>query len=233
VGGTPGSKYGSSRRNGGHGGYQGSFTTVDDPNGSIHEGSRVGRLEDGAASKRTSLEKPTHLTPTSSTAAESHHNSSAPHRTIGMRPFHSRNRGASSDSNKVFNRDFDEEDSRDSQEYRQEPARPDSFDQYYNHMGTSSAIVAGAGSDDLQRSSSRAGGGDSIREIEDPLTESKGPRKPERALLSRASISGSMRSAAGRRENEKDPFVETIEVKGTQNGSTHPASKHLGSAFSR
>ncbi|KAF9364405.1 hypothetical protein BGX34_001617 [Mortierella sp. NVP85] len=227
VGGTPGSKYGSSRRNGGHGGYQGSFTTVDDPNGSIYEGSRVGRLEDGAASKRTSLEKPTHLTPTSSTAAESQHNSSMPHRNIGMRPFHSRNRGTSSESNKVFNRDFDEEDSRDSREYRQEPARPDSFDQYYNQMGTGSAIIAGAGSDDLQRSSSRAGDGDSIREIEDPLTESKGPRKPERALLSKGSISGSMRSVTGRRESEKDLFVETIEVKDRGVSTSPPKSPEI------
>lgn len=191
---------------------------MDDPSGSIHEGSRVGRTEDGGASKRTSLEKPTHLSPNGH-IAENHNSSSTLHHTSGMRLFHSRNRGTSSDSNKVFNQDFEQDDPRDSQDYRQEHARPDSFDQYYNNMRPASAIIPIPGSEDPQQSSSRLGEKDCIQELEDPLTgqlsESKGSRKPEPSLRSKASITESMRSTAGRRDNEKGHFVEVVEVKGT------------------
>lgn len=154
--GGSGSKYGSSRRTGGtggQGGYQGSFTTVDEPNGSItlQEGSRVGRVEDGATSKRGSLEKPS----TSGNTADNQINSSPPQQTSGLRLFHSRHRGTSSDSDKIFNRDFDQEDPRVSQDYQQEPTRPDSFDQYYNNMRTARPDIIIRGSIDLQTSSSR------------------------------------------------------------------------------
>ncbi|KAF9914321.1 hypothetical protein BX616_008526 [Lobosporangium transversale] len=56
-----------------------------------------------------------------------------------LRLFQSRNRGASMESNRVFNQDFNQEDG-----HQHGHARSDSFDQYYSNMGRASAGARGS-----------------------------------------------------------------------------------------
>ncbi|KAF9949653.1 hypothetical protein BGZ65_007157, partial [Modicella reniformis] len=248
VNGGTGSNYGSSRRNGGTGnsGCQGSFMTADERNGSFTmahspEGPPVGRVEDSLASKRTSLEKSAHLT-ISGNATDNHNNSgnSPRHTSIGsayggVRLFHSRTRGTSSESNKIFSQDF-EQDPRDSQDYQEEPARPDSFDQYYNNMSSGNQI-----------SSSRYNNEDYTDENKDPLSEcrigSNNLQKPEPVLIAWPNSSRSSRfitgypndelasmNAASFKEDSESVFAEKLALNDANEsgGDGYPETKFDG-----
>ncbi|KAF9964704.1 hypothetical protein BGZ70_006072 [Mortierella alpina] len=135
-GGTTGGGYGGRIESAGcNTGYHGSFTGPDDPLGTlapIHSraGSRAGYTDD------TGYLKPS----VDETMHQIDGGSNNRHTSLGsmygrMRFFHSRSRGASMESNKVFNQDFESEDGPESQCTNDDHlSRPDSLHQYNSHL---------------------------------------------------------------------------------------------------
>ncbi|KAF9575283.1 hypothetical protein EC968_003635 [Mortierella alpina] len=118
-----------------HTGYHSSFTSPDDPIGTLapthsRAGSRLGCTDD-AGYLKPSVDEQMHQIDGSSNNR---------HTSLGsmygrMRFFHSRSRGASMESNKVFNQDFESEDGPESQYTNDDHlSRPDSIHQYHSHL---------------------------------------------------------------------------------------------------
>lgn len=120
-----------------------------------------------------------------------------------MRFFHSRSRGASMESNKVFNQDFESEDGPESQYTNDDHlSRPDSIHRYQSHLEAARTMSEDS---TLYRLSPAPFGSSTNRsESSDPLTGGLGPtsielQRPQHALT-KASLSerqaGASRSAS-------------------------------------
>ncbi|KAG0206158.1 hypothetical protein BGX28_002337 [Mortierella sp. GBA30] len=120
---------------GGNIGYHSSFANPEEPTGMLvvpcsRAGSRIGCTEDGGYVK-PAIEDSKH---------QMESNGNNRHTSLGsmygrIRFFHSRNRGSSMESNKVFNQDFEQDDAPDSQHTLDDNVhRRDSFHQYYGNM---------------------------------------------------------------------------------------------------
>ncbi|KAI1316930.1 hypothetical protein EDD11_009331 [Mortierella claussenii] len=156
-----GSRHGGTRKgNDGTAGqfacHQGSFSMGSRPNGSTTtpcspNGSQLGRPEDNSSFPRASMDECGQVKTCSTLPDSNNHGSNnrdSRQTNIGsaygrLRLFHSRSRGTSMESNKVFNQDFEMDESQDGQYAVQDGShhtRSDSFDQHYNSIGLSTTL---------------------------------------------------------------------------------------------
>ncbi|KAF9928770.1 hypothetical protein BGZ67_006771 [Mortierella alpina] len=211
-------------------GYHSSFTSPDDPIGTLapthsRAGSRIGYTDD-AGYLKPSADEPMHQIDGSSNNR---------HTSLGsmygrMRLFHSRSRGASMESNKVFNQDFESEDGPESQHTNDDHlSRPDSIHQYHSHL--EAARTMSEDSTLYQLSPTPFGGPTNRGESSDPLTGGLGPssielQRPQQAFTKAgfserqpgtpwsASSPGLGRSDSGTLGNFSNTFEKRTALKG-------------------
>ncbi|KAG0365824.1 hypothetical protein BGZ54_006177 [Gamsiella multidivaricata] len=192
IGGGPGCRYGGRWRNdtpSNNGGFQGSFATADDLSGSVASpyslnGSRTGHPDDRGCPNRASADDPTNLNINTSIKDKTNKQRQT---SVGsvydrMRAFHSRNRGTSMESNKMFSQDFEPEELHDGQCTTEDHARADSFDQYFSNMDSYGAGRMAEGSNSLQISPSYLNNHQGADPLIGLRPSSMEPQKPEPAL---------------------------------------------------
>ncbi|KAF8935349.1 hypothetical protein BGZ58_005072 [Dissophora ornata] len=127
---------------GSYGAHNGSFVFGEGSTASPYSpgGSRLGHLDEDGSLPKVSLDDAVHLS-TSNSDPNSQGHSSLGSAYGRIRLFHSRNRGTSSESNHVFNKDFEQEEQTEGQGTHDYNVQPDLHDHHY--YGTPKDPIAG------------------------------------------------------------------------------------------